>query len=80
MSIANEQVRLLDADVIVAFPIFIPTVQLTDDKVFQTVPAVKDGRAVIIEGDLAAAYSLGTTLAVECALGELVTRLEKAIA
>ena len=80
VSISNEQVRLLDADVIVAFPIFIPTDQITDDPIFRTVPAVKDGRSVVIDGDLAAAYSLGTTLAVEYALGEMVTRLEKAVA
>ena len=80
VSISNEQVRLLDADVIVAFPIFIPTDQITDDPVFRTVPAVRDGRSVVIDGDLAAAYSLGTTLAVEYALGEMVTRLEKAVA
>jgi len=36
--------------VIVAFPIFIPTEEITDDPVFKTVPAVKDGRAVVIDG------------------------------
>jgi iron-siderophore transport system substrate-binding protein len=80
VSISREQVELLDADVIVAFPIFIPTEEITDDPVFQTVPAVKDGRAVVIDGDLAAAYSLGTTLALEYALDQMVTRLEKAVA
>ena len=65
---------------IVVFPIFIPTREITEDEVFQTVPAVKDGRSVVIDGDLAAAYSLGTTLALDYALGEMVPRLEKVTA
>ena len=35
---------------------------------------------MVIDGDLAAAYSLGSMLAVEYALGEMVPRLEKAVA
>jgi iron complex transport system substrate-binding protein len=80
VSVSNEQVQVLDADLIVAFPIFIPTKEITDDPVFATVPAVKDGRAVIIDGDLAAAYSLGTTLALDYAVDQMVPRLEKAVA
>jgi iron complex transport system substrate-binding protein len=80
VTISNEQVKLLDADLIVAFPIFIPTDSITKDKVFATVPAVKDGRAVVIDGDLAAAYSLGTTLALDYAVDQMVPRLEKALA
>jgi hypothetical protein len=34
----------------------------------------------VVDGDLAAAYSLGTTLALEYALDQMVTRLEKAVA
>ena len=80
VSVSNEQLELLDADVIVAFPIFIPTKEITEDPVFQTVPAVKEGRSVVIDGDLAAAYSLGTTLALDYAVEQMVPRLEKAVA
>ena len=80
VSVANEQVELLDADVIVAFPIFIPTKEIIEDPIFQTVPAVKEGRSVVIDGDLAAAYSLGTTLALDYAVEQMVPRLEKAVA
>jgi iron complex transport system substrate-binding protein len=80
VSVSNEQLELLDADVIVAFPIFIPTKEITEDPVFKTVPAVKEGRSVVIDGDLAAAYSLGTTLALDYAVEQMVPRLEKAVA
>lgn len=45
-----------------------------------TVAAVKDGRSVVIDGDLAAAYSLGTTLALDYAVDQMVPRLAKAVA
>ena len=80
VTVSNEQLELLDADVIVAFPIFIPTTEITEDPVFQTVPAVKEGRSVVIDGDLAAAYSLSTTLALDYAVEQMVPRLEKAVA
>ncbi len=35
---------LLDADLIVAFPIFIETTEITDDPLWRKVPAVADGR------------------------------------
>lgn len=79
VTVSNEQLNQLDADVIVAFPIFIETSQITGDKVFQAVPAVKDGRSVVIDGDLAAAYSLGTTLALDYAIDNIVPLLEKAL-
>ena len=72
VDISTEQLDLLDSDLIVAFPIFIETTEITDDPLFQAVPAVADGRSVVIDGDLASAYSLGTSLAVQYAIEELV--------
>lgn len=42
-------------------------------------PAVAAGRAVVIDGDLASAYSLGTTLATKYAIENLVPKLEDAL-
>jgi iron complex transport system substrate-binding protein len=79
VDISSEQLDLLDADLIVAFPIFIPTTDITDDPLFQAVPAVADGRSVVIDGDLSAAYSLGSTLAVQYAIDNLVPRIADAL-
>jgi iron complex transport system substrate-binding protein len=79
VDISSEQLDLLDADLIVAFPIFIPTTELTDDPLFQAVPAVADGRSVVIDGDLSAAYSLGSTLSVTYAIENLVPRIAEAL-
>ena len=72
VDISSEQLDLLDSDLIVAFPIFIETTEITGDPLFQAIPAVADGRSVVIDGDLASAYSLGTSLAVQYAIEELV--------
>ncbi len=79
VDISEEQLDLLDADLIVAFPIYIETAAMTEDPLFQAIPAVADGRAVVIDGDLAAAYSLNTVLATEYALAELVPLIAEAV-
>lgn len=79
VSISPENLDEIDADVIVAFPIFIETDQLTSDAAWKAVPAVAAGHAVVIDGDLASAYSLGTTLATKYAIENLVPKLEDAL-
>ncbi|MGQ7296494.1 iron-siderophore ABC transporter substrate-binding protein [Quadrisphaera sp. KR29] len=76
VDVSTEQLDLLDADVVVAFPIFIPTSDITSDAAWGAVPAVAQGRALVIDGDTANAFSLGTTLATQYALEQLVPQLE----
>ncbi len=76
VSLSPENLDAIDADLIVAFPIFIKTPELTGDAAWKAVPAVKDGRAVVIDGDLSAAYSLGSTMASKYAIERLVPKLE----
>lgn len=79
VSLSAERLDALDADLIVAFPIFIDTTEITEDPMFQQVPAVADGRAVVIDGDLANAYSLGTVLSQQYAVEQIVPMLEEAL-
>ncbi|WP_424462841.1 iron-siderophore ABC transporter substrate-binding protein [Pseudoclavibacter helvolus] len=79
-TVSNEQLDLLDADLIVAFPIFIDAAAITDDAQWKQIPAVADGRAVVIDGDVASAYSLGTTLAVQYAIDQVAPQIETALA
>ncbi|ROS49441.1 iron-siderophore ABC transporter substrate-binding protein [Frigoribacterium sp. PhB24] len=78
VSISSEQLDQIDADVIVAFPIYIDTTEITDDPQWKALPAVQDGHAVVIDGDVAAAYSLGSALSRQYALDQLVPLLEGA--
>ncbi|MFT4295812.1 MAG: iron-siderophore ABC transporter substrate-binding protein [Micropruina sp.] len=79
VSLSPEKLDDIDADVVVAFPIFIKTDQLTGDAAWKAVPAVKSGHAVVIDGDLSQAYSLGTTIATKYAIENLVPKLESAL-
>jgi len=78
VDISSEQLDVLDADLIVAFPIYIPTTDITEDPLFQAIPAVAAGHSVVIDGDLSAAYSLGSTLSVKYAIDNLVPLIEDA--
>jgi len=78
VSISSEQLDEIDADVIVAFPIYIDTTEITDDAQWKALPAVQEGHAVVIDGDVAAAYSLGSALSRQYALEKLVPLLEDA--
>ncbi|GAA2241362.1 iron-siderophore ABC transporter substrate-binding protein [Promicromonospora sukumoe] len=77
--ISEEQLDLLDSDLIVAFPIWIDAKEITDDAGWKQIPAVADGRAVVIGDDLSAAYSLGTPAAQLYALDELTPLIEDAL-
>ncbi|MFT4218064.1 MAG: iron-siderophore ABC transporter substrate-binding protein [Micropruina sp.] len=79
VSLSSEKLDDIDADVVVAFPIFIKTEQLTGDAAWKAVPAVEAGHAVVIDGDLSQAYSLGTTMATKYAIENLVPKLEAAL-
>lgn len=51
--ISGEELNVLDADLIVAFPIGTETTDITDDPVFEQIPATVAGRVVVVDGDLA---------------------------
>jgi iron complex transport system substrate-binding protein len=80
VSLSSEQLDLFDADLIVAFPIWIDSAQITDDPVWLQIPAVKAGHAVIIDGVLSSAYSAATVPGSIYALENLVPLIEKALA
>jgi iron complex transport system substrate-binding protein len=79
VDISTEQLDLLDADLVVAFPIFIERTEITEDPLFQAVPAVAEGRSVVIDGDLSAAYSLGSALSMRYAIDTIVPLIADAI-
>lgn len=79
VSLSQEQLDVLDADLIVAFPIWIDVTEITDDATWKKIPAVADGRAITITDDLAQAYSLGTPAAQLFAIENLVPLIEDAL-
>ncbi len=79
VSISSEELDAMEADLIVAFPIYIDTSEITDDPQWQKLDAVKEGRAIVIDGDISAAYSLGSPQASLYTVENLTPLLEDAI-
>jgi iron complex transport system substrate-binding protein len=79
VKISAEQLDALDADLVVAFPIYIKKQEITGDAQWKKIPAVADGHAVVVDGDLSSAFSLGSSLATQYALKELPGKIADAI-
>lgn len=80
VSLSDEQLSTVDADLIVAFPIFVGEEEITGNPGWNAIPAVADGRALVITGELSQAFSLGTPEARGYALDQLVPLIEDALA
>ncbi|RLP08880.1 iron-siderophore ABC transporter substrate-binding protein [Propionibacterium australiense] len=80
VDLSTEQLSALDADLIVAFPIYVETSRLTGDAAWQAIPAVQAGHAVVVDGDLSNAFSLGTVGSIQYALQNLTPRISEALA
>lgn len=71
--ISQENVNLLDADLTVAFPIFVEASEFTGNPLWQALPSVAEGRAVVLEDTtLANAFSIGTAPGIRYALENTV--------
>jgi iron complex transport system substrate-binding protein len=73
VSISEEQVPLLDAPLTVVFPIFVEASQITDNPLWQSLPSVQQGNALVLEDQtLSNAFSSGSALGTQYALANAV--------
>ncbi len=79
VDVSQEELDTFDADLIIAFPIFIEPTEITDDPQWQAIPAVEAGHAVVIDGDVSSAYSLGSPLSQQYAIDEVTTLIAEAL-
>ncbi len=71
--VSEEQLPLLDAELTVAFPIFVEPSQITGNPLWQAIPSVQAGHAVVLDDqDLANAFSSGSPLGIQYALDNAV--------
>ncbi|WP_042440143.1 iron-siderophore ABC transporter substrate-binding protein [Corynebacterium halotolerans] len=76
--VSQEQLDVLDADLLVVFPIYLPASEVTEQAEFQRLPAVEGGHAIVFdEGDpeeqaISQAYSLNSVLSIPYALEKMV--------
>lgn len=78
--VPGDELGSVDADVVVASGADVEPAAVADDPAWQAIPAVADGRAVVVDGDLAQAWSLATPTAQMYAIDELTRLLEEALA
>ena len=73
VSLSEEQVPLLDAPLTVVFPIFVDAAQITSNPLWQSLPSVQQGNALVL-GDqtLVNAFSSGSALGTRYALENAV--------
>lgn len=79
VDISSENLDQLEADLIVAFPIYLEPDVITDDAQWQGLEAVQDGRAVVLSGELSNAFSASTPLASIHAAEQLTPLFEEAL-
>ena len=78
--VSEEQLSLLDAELTVAFPIYVEASEFTTDPVWQSLDSVQDGRAVVLEDpDLISAFSSGSPLGIQYAIENAVPRFADAL-
>jgi iron complex transport system substrate-binding protein len=73
VSVSEEQLPLLDAGLTVAFPIFVDAAQITGNPLWQAIPSVQAGHAVVLDDtNLTSAFSIGTPQGIQYALDNAV--------
>lgn len=77
--ISDENLGMLDADLLVVMPIYVDSAEVTDNPLFQQIPAVSDGRALVLDSgsDVANAISLNSALSIPFALEELLPQISE---
>ena len=74
--VSDEQLDLLDSDLLVVQPIGKTAADVEQVKLFKTIPAVEQGRYLILDDpDIAKAFSLNSPLSIEYAVGKVAPLL-----
>jgi len=81
VSLSEEQVPLLDAPLTVVFPIFVDAAQITSNPLWQSLPSVQQGNALVLEDQtLVNAFSSGSALGTRYALENAVPLFAETLA
>jgi len=79
VSLSDEQLELLDADLTVVLPIGVDRNQITENQLYQQIPSVADGRSVVLDSDLSNAFSTGTVPSLLWAIDNVTPELAGAL-
>jgi iron complex transport system substrate-binding protein len=79
ISVADEQLEILDADLTVILPIWIDPAEITNNELYQKIPSVADGRSIILDEDSSNAFSTGTVPAMLWTIENLTPQFKTVI-
>ncbi|MFD6860340.1 iron-siderophore ABC transporter substrate-binding protein [Rhodococcus sp. NPDC060090] len=79
--ISDENLGMLDADLLIVMPIYVDSAEVIDNPLFQQIPAVRDGRALVLDSgsDIANAMSVNTALSVPFALEAVLPQVSERV-
>lgn len=80
--ISEENIGVLNTDIMVTFPIYLPASDVTDHELFQKSPAVQDGRSIVFtdyQEDIRSVFSLNSVLSIPYAIDELTPMISAAV-
>ncbi|QNG18419.1 iron-siderophore ABC transporter substrate-binding protein [Rhodococcus triatomae] len=78
--VAEENLGVLDADMVIVFPIQRTAREVEDTPLFQAIPAVQDGRYVVFDSpEVARSYSTNSVLSIRYALETVVPLLAERV-
>lgn len=75
VDISEENLGVLDSDLLVIFPIYVPAADVKDNDLFQQIPAVQDGRSIVFtdeQEDISSAFSLNSVLSIPYTIDQVV--------
>lgn len=73
VTVSEENLQMLDADLVVMAPIGIAASKISDDALYKAVPAVKDGHDVVFDdSDISQAFAINSVLSIGYALDKVV--------
>ena len=79
ISIADEQLELLDADLTIILPIWIDPSEVTNHELYQKIPSVIDKRSTVLDADTSNAFSTGTIPALLWTIENLPLELKEVL-
>ncbi|MEK5037353.1 iron-siderophore ABC transporter substrate-binding protein [Sporosarcina sp. FSL K6-3457] len=79
ISVADEQLELLDSDLTVILPIWIDPSEITNNELYKKIPSVVDGRSIILDADTSNAFSTGTIPALLWTIENLTPQLKEIV-
>ena len=79
ISVSDEQLELLDADLTVILPIWTNPSEVTNHALYQKIPSVLDGRSIILDADTSNAFSMGTIPALLWTLENLTPQFKEVL-